>query len=311
MTTAAHGATRPDATGPRAPRATRKIWIDGAFVDQSEAKVSVFDHGFLYGDGCFEGIRAYGGRIFKLRSHLQRLFDSAEKIHLKSRYSIDEVERAVRETVAINDLDDAYIRLVLSRGVGTLGLHPFKCPVPGTIVIADSIELYPPELYETGLKVIVADRPRIPIKCLDPAIKSLNYLNNILAKVEAIEAGVLEAIMLNLDGFVAECTGDNLFVVKDGTVITPAAEAGMLHGITRKFVIDTVAPACGHAVKERMMRLEEVLDADEVFLTGTAAEIIGVTHVGDAVIGNGTVGPVTRELTAEFRSRIGRNAPED
>lgn len=301
---------KPAASGATA-QATRKIWIDGELIDREHATVSVFDHGFLYGDGCFEGIRAYNGRIFKLQSHLERMYRSAEKLRLTPRYPMAEVAQAMRQTVNVNGLRDAYIRLVFSRGVGTLGLNPFQCPVSGTVIIADSIELYPPALYESGLKVIVADRPRIPIKCLDPAIKSLNYLNNIMAKVEAIDAGVLEAIMLNTEGFVSECTGDNLFIVKDGKVSTPSVDAGMLHGITRRFVIDDVAPACGIPVEERMMRIEDVFAADEVFLTGTAAEVIGVSHVGETPISGGTVGPITHKLSDEFRRRVSENAPED
>ncbi len=292
-------------------RPMRKIWIDGSLVDQAQAKVSVFDHGFLYGDGCFEGIRVYAGRIFKLRSHLKRLYRSADHIRLTPRYAIDEIDRAVRETVTANGLRDAYIRLVFSRGVGTLGLNPFKCERSGTVIIADSIELYPPDLYATGLKVLLARRPRIPTACLDPSVKSLNYLNNILAKVEAIDAGVLEAIMLNADGFVSECTGDNIFIVNDGVIVTPPLDAGMLHGITRRFVIDEIGPACGLRVEERMMRMDDVLAADEVFLTGTAAEIIGVNQVDDTVMSGGTVGPITARLAAEFRRRVERDAPED
>ncbi len=292
-------------------RPMRKIWIDGSLVDQDQAKVSVFDHGFLYGDGCFEGIRVYAGRIFKLRSHLERLYRSADGIRLTPRYAIDEIDRAVRETVTANGLRDAYIRLVFSRGVGTLGLNPFKCEQSGTVIIADTIELYPPELYTTGLKVVLAQRPRIPTACLDPSVKSLNYLNNILAKVEAIDAGVLEAIMLNGDGFVSECTGDNIFIVNDGVIATPSPDAGMLHGITRRFVIDEIGPACGLRVEERMMRMHDVLAADEVFLTGTAAEIIGVNQIDDTVMSGGTVGPITARLAAEFRRRVERDAPED
>jgi len=288
-----------------------KIWIDGKLVDKDQAKVSVFDHGLLYGDGCFEGIRVYGGRIFKFRSHLERMYRSAEKIRLKPAYTLEEVDKATRETVAANNLVDAYIRLVFSRGAGDLGLNPFNCPKPCTIIIADKIQLYPPEFYETGVAVVVADRPRIPIACLDPAIKSLNYLNNILAKTEAIEAGVLEAIMLNTEGFVSECTGDNLFFVKHGKVLTPPTDAGILHGITRQFVIDDVAPACGYQVEEKMMRIEEVLEADEVFLTGTAAEIIGVTKIDDKVMSAGKVGPITRKFNEEFRRRVKEGAPED
>src|SRR5688572_23595784 len=186
-----------------------KVWIDGKLVEQDQAKVSVYDHGLLYGDGCFEGIRSYNGRILKLQSHLRRMYSSAERIRLKPAYSPEQIGQAIRQTLQANGMNDAYIRLIFTRGVGTLGLHPFRCPVPGTIIITDKIQLYPPELYESGMKVIVAQRRRIPIACLDPAIKSLNYLNNILAKVEAIDAGVLEAIMLNVDDYVAECTGDN------------------------------------------------------------------------------------------------------
>jgi branched-chain amino acid aminotransferase len=195
--------------------------------------------------------------------------------------------------------------------VGTLGLNPFTCPMPHVFIICDSIQLYPPQLYDTGMKVIVAKRPRIPVACLDPAIKSLNYLNNILAKIESIDAGVLEAIMLNTDGQVAECTGDNIFVVKDGAVTTPPPEAGLLNGVTRRFVIDTLCPALGIACRERHLSLDDVYAADEVFLTGTAAEVIGVHAVGDRTIGSGHGGPVTQRLTAEFRRRVMANAPED
>jgi branched-chain amino acid aminotransferase len=288
-----------------------KIWMNGEFVNRSNATISVFDHGVLYGDGCFEGIRSYNGRIFKLASHLKRMYESAEKIRLKVPYTIDEIDKAIRETVKVNGLTDAYIRLVFTRGVGDLGLHPFQCPVPMCFCIADRIALYPQELYDTGLAVIIAKRPRIPKACLDPAIKSLNYLNNILAKVEAIEAEVLEAIMLNTEGYVSECTGDNLFIVHDGLIETPRTEAGMLHGITRQYVIDELAPALGYKLRERMMKPDEVLAADEVFLTGTAAEIIGVVKVQDHVIGDGNVGPMTKALNEEFRRRIAQGAPED
>jgi branched-chain amino acid aminotransferase len=288
-----------------------KVWLDGQLVNQNDAKVSVYDHGLLYGDGCFEGIRCYGGRVFKLASHLRRMYQSAERIRLKPAYSSPQIEQAIRDTIAANAMPDGYIRLIFTRGTGTLGLHPFRCPKPGTIVIVDKIQIYPQELYDNGMKVIVAKRPRIPIACLDPAIKSLNYLNNILAKIEAIDAGVLEAIMLNVDGWVSECTGDNIFMVKDGRIITPPTEAGILHGVTRQFVIDTLAPATGCRVEQKMMRLEELLAADEVFLTGTAAEIIGVTQIDEHTIGNGKVGPITAKLFAEFKKRVTTNAPED
>lgn len=285
--------------------------MDGKLVPKSEAVVSVFDHGLLYGDGCFEGIRAYGGRILKLKSHLARMYESASLIRLNPAYDVDEVEDAVRATLEANGLEDAYIRLIFTRGVGTLGLHPFKCPTPGTIVIADKIQLYPEELYDNGMHVIVAKRPRIPIPCLDPRIKSLNYLNNILAKIEAIDAGVLEAIMLNLEGEVAECTGDNIFMVKDGKLSTPSTSTGILHGVTRRFIMREIAPACGHTVEESVFPLEDLLEADEIFLTGTAAEVIGVTRIDDHVIGDGKVGPVTRDCIAEFRRRIAEDCPED
>ncbi len=290
---------------------SNKIWLDGELVAADEARISVFDHAVLYGDGCFEGIRAYAGRIFKLKSHLDRLYASAQKIRLIPSYSIDEIERAIRATLDVNGLSDAYIRLVFTRGVGTLGLHPFKCPKPTAFIITDTIELYPPELYESGMAVIVAKRRRVPIESLDPAVKSLNYLNNILAKIEAIDADVLEAVMLNVDGEVSECTGDNIFVVQDGRLITPSASAGILHGVTRRFVMDELGPALGHVVEERPMKLDDILGADEVFLTGTAAEIIGVTRIDDHKIGSGVVGPVTRGLETEFRKRVSSNAPEN
>jgi branched-chain amino acid aminotransferase len=221
------------------------------------------------------------------------------------------IEDAIRETVAANELTDGYIRLVFTRGVGTLGLHPFLCPEPCCFIIADNIALYPPDLYENGMHIIVAKRRRIPRECLDPQIKSLNYLNNILAKIEAIDAHTLEALMLNIDGWVSECTGDNIFVVKDGKIATPPPEAGILNGITRQFVINDLCPALGIELEERMMRLEELLDADELFLTGTAAEVIGVTRVDEKRIGDGSVGAISNALETEFRARVANDAPED
>lgn len=288
-----------------------KIWLDGKLIDREEAKVSVFDHAVLYGDGCFEGIRAYNGRVFKLRSHLDRMYDSAERIRLKPPFSKDEIASAIRATLEANKLTDGYIRLVFTRGVGTLGLNPFRCPTAGCFIITDFIQLYPDELYRDGMAVITAQRPRIPIKCLDPAIKSLNYLNNILAKIEAIEAGVLEAIMLNTDGYVSECTGDNIFMIKDGRIHTPPTEAGILHGVTRRFVMRELAPALKIPVAETMMKLDDLFAADEVFLTGTAAEVIGVSKIDGNTIGSGKVGPLTAKLTSAFRERVKNNAPED
>ncbi|MBC8310324.1 MAG: branched-chain-amino-acid transaminase [Phycisphaerales bacterium] len=288
-----------------------KIWLDGKFVESSKAKVSVFDHGLLYGDGCFEGIRIYNGRILKLRSHLVRMFESAAAIRLQPGYSIDAIEEAVRETVKINQQKDGYIRLVFTRGKGTLGLNPFLCPTATVFIIVESIKLYPDEMYEDGMSIIVAKRPRVPAKCLDPQVKSLNYLNNILAKIEAIDAGVLEAIMLNLDGEVSECTGDNIFIVKDGAISTPPVSSGILNGITRRLVIEDIAPALEHSVNERTILLDEVLEADEVFLTGTACEVIGVSHIGEKVIGIGKVGPITHDFENQFRTMVAENAPED
>ncbi|MFT4592605.1 MAG: branched-chain amino acid aminotransferase [Phycisphaerales bacterium] len=288
-----------------------RIWINGEFVESSEAKVSVYDHGLLYGDGCFEGIRVYNGKIFKLRSHLQRMFESAEAIRLQPGYSIDELEEIVRETVKVNDQTDGYIRLVFTRGTGTLGLNPFLCPTATVFCIAETIKLYPKEMYEDGMSIVVAKRPRMHQDCLDPQVKSLNYLNNILAKIEAIDAGVLEALMLNCSGEVSECTGDNIFIIKDGKISTPPVSAGILNGITRKFVIEDIAPELGYIIHERTITLEEVLVADEVFLTGTAAEVIGVSHIGDKVMGTGKVGPITSAFESEFRKRVSKNAPED
>jgi len=236
MTTAPSARTSPVthmATKPAAHGAQDRplIWIDGQLYPKSEAKISVFDHGFLYGDGCFEGIRVYKGKIFKCARHLARIFRNAERLRMKMPWSPKEVEAMMRECIEANGLSDGYIRLIFSRGVGTLGLDPRKCPKPSCICIADQIMLYPPELYAQGMKVVIAKRPRTPTECLDPTLKSLNYLNNILAKCEAIDAGCLEAILLSTDGYVGECSGDNLFIVKNGEVFTSPLDVGMLDGI--------------------------------------------------------------------------------
>jgi branched-chain amino acid aminotransferase len=298
---------------------TPLVWVNGRFLPRNRAAVSVYDHGLLYGDGVFEGIRIYRGRIFKCQSHIDRLYKCAEKIHLRIPVSPEDMTRIMRDCVRANDISEGYIRLVVTRGYGTLGLDPRKCPVPGVICIADQIALYPPEYYESGMKVIVAKRPKTPVACLDPRIKSLNYLNNILAKVEAIEHGCHEAIMLSTEGWVTECTGDNIFVVKGGRLYTPPPVSGendmfaggLLEGITRRFVIDTLAPDCSLEVEERMMRLDFVLDADEVFLTGTAAEIIAVTQIDETRISDGE-GEITRRLRERFREIVtGEDIPED
>lgn len=239
------------------------------------------------------------------------MFKSAAAIRLQPQHTIEEMEEIVREAVAVNEQKDGYIRLVFTRGKGTLGLNPFLCPTPSVFVIVEKIKLYPTEMYEEGMSIVVAKRPRIPVACLDPQVKSLNYLNNILAKIEAIDAGVLEALMLNIDGEVAECTGDNIFIIKDGKISTPPISAGILGGITRLLVIDEIGPALGYSIEERTIILDEVMEADEVFLTGTAAEVIGVSHIDDKAVGCGKVGEITQALEAQFKKLVAKNAPED
>jgi len=287
----------------------RRIWIDGQLLPKAEAKISVYDHVVLYGDGVFEGIRVYNGHIFRLKQHLDRLWRSADAIRLPIPHTREELTAAMKETVEANELTDGYIRLVVTRGVGTLGLHPFRCPKPSVFIIADTISIYPPEMYEQGMKIIVAERPRIPISCLDPRIKSCNYLNNVLAKIEAIDAGVLEALMLNVRGEVAECTGDNIFIVNEECVFTPPPESGILEGVTREFVMD-LCGSLGIPCKEEVLRIDDVFDADEVFLTGTAAEIIAVTQIDEITVGDGTEGPITRQLREKFRETILNHAAE-
>jgi branched-chain amino acid aminotransferase len=288
------------------------IWVNGKMLPKSQAMVSVYDHGLLYGDGVFEGIRIYKGKIFKCQQHIDRLYHCAEQIALKIPITKEEMEAIQRECIEANGITDGYIRLVVTRGYGTLGLDPRRCPIPGIICIADQIALYKPEFYETGMKVVLAKRPKTPIACLDPRIKSLNYLNNILAKVEAIEQGCDEAIMLNTEGYVTECTGDNLFIIKKGKIYTPPVEDGMLNGITRRFVLETLAPRLNIEAVESSLRIEEVLKADEVFLTGTAAEVIAVNQIDDAKIGLGGEGQVTKRLRKLFREIVTSDAiPED
>jgi branched-chain amino acid aminotransferase len=276
-----------------------KIYINGKYLNEKDAKISVFDHGLLYGDGVFEGIRAYHGRVFKLAEHVERLFCSAKAILLKIPLSPDQVSRAVVETCRKNKLRDGYIRLVVTRGVGTLGLNPYKCTKPCVFIIADSIQLYTPALYQRGLDLITVPTTRNPHGALNPAIKSLNYLNNILAKIEAINGGCEEAIMLNAAGYVAECTGDNIFIVKKGQLQTPPLSAGALPGITRAAVMD-LARQDGLPVCEPELTRYDLFNADECFLTGTGAEIIGVVKIDGRVIGSGRPGPVTQKLVAQY-----------
>jgi branched-chain amino acid aminotransferase len=276
-----------------------KIFIDGKYYSERDAKISVFDHGLLYGDGVFEGIRAYNGRVFKLKEHIDRLFCSAKAILLKIPMSHTQIMRAVVEACRKNKIRDGYIRLVVTRGVGSLGLGPNRCKKPSVIIIADSIQLYPPEFYQRGLDIITVPTTRNLHSALNPAIKSLNYLNNILAKIEANNAGCEEAVMLNSEGFVAECTGDNLFIVKNSELFTPPLSAGALYGITRQTVIE-LAEAEGLKVSEPNLTRYDLFNADECFLTGTGAEIVPVIKIDGRVIGAGKPGPITRKLVAEY-----------
>ncbi len=290
--------------------AIKAVWINGELVDPAHATVSVFDHGLLYGDGVFEGIRVYGGRILKCKTHLDRLYASAKSIRLDVPYTHDELTRAMRETCDANQRTDTYIRLCVTRGAGSLGLNPFNCDKPTVFIIAGSIQLYPPALYEHGMAVIVAKTIRTDPRALSPAIKSMNYLNNIQAKIEAIDAGVLEAIMLNWKGHVCECTGDNIFVVKDGQLLRPPLSAGILEGVTMRIVGD-LARGLGIPVVERDITVEDVMGADELFLTGSAAEVIPVTKVNQTPIADGKPGPTTSKLTKAFRDMIAAGVPED
>jgi len=280
-----------------------KIYISGKLYDKADAKISVYDHGLLYGDGVFEGIRAYSGRVFRLTKHVERLYESARSIHLQIPISPEEMAKAIVDTIAVNQLTDAYVRVVITRGAGSLGLDPRKTTDPQIIVIADAISLYPAELYEHGLKIITAGTQRNHPAALNPRIKSLNYLNNILAKIEGTNAGCLEALMLNHKGEVAECTGDNIFIVRRGLLETPGIDAGILEGITRDAVIE-LARQAGIDVVERSMDRHDIYTADECFLTGTAAEVIPVVECDGRPIGSGKPGPVTLDLLRRFHTLV-------
>ena len=278
-----------------------KIYVDGKYYDQKNAKISVFDHGLLYGDGIFEGIRAYNGRVFKLTEHIDRLFYSAKAILLKIPRSHGEIVRAVVETCRRNKIRDGYVRLLVTRGAGTLGLNPNRCKNPSIIIIADKIQLYPAELYQRGMEIITVPTTRNLHSALNPAIKSLNYLNNILAKIEANNAGCEEAIMLNAEGFVSECTGDNIVIVKAGQMLTPPLSAGALYGITRGVVIE-LAQEDGLTVAEPNLTRYDLFNADECFLTGTGAELIPIVKIDGRVIGAGKPGPITRRLVDKYHA---------
>ena len=276
-----------------------KVYINGKYYDENEAKVSVFDHGFMYGDGIFEGIRLYNKNVFKLQNHMDRLFRSAKAICLDLPWTKQEIMDAVCDACRTNNLTDAYIRLIISRGKGKLGLSPFTCSDPQLIIIADQIQLYAPELYENGLKAITVPTRRNSHAALPPMVKSLNYLNNILAKIEAQKLGYQECLMLNNEGYVAECSGDNVFIVFDGKLITPPVSCGSLGGMTREATIDC-ATKLGIEVVEKPLTRFDVWTADECFLTGTAAKLIPLVELDSRTIGNGKCGPITKKLLQAF-----------
>jgi branched-chain amino acid aminotransferase len=276
-----------------------KIWMHDKLVDQDQATVSVFDHGLLYGDGVFEGIRVYDGKVFELEAHIVRLYESAKVIRLNITIDQASMTQAVLDTVHANNIVDGYIRMIITRGVGDLGLNPFLCKQCGIIIIASNIQLYPEEFYERGMKVISSSTIRNHPLSLPPQVKSLNYLNNILAKIEAVDNGVPEAIMYNHLGYVAEATGDNVFIVKNGVVYTPPVQSGSLEGITRQLVMKLARDA-GIEVVEKDMTKFDLYISDEFFLTGTAAEVIGVIDIDGRTIGDGTPGPITKSLRKKF-----------
>lgn len=279
---------------------SHKIWLDGNLVEENEAKISVFDHGLLYGDGIFEGIRFYNGRVFRLEEHVKRLFDSAKAILLKMPWTVEEVCQATLETCRANNLQDGYIRLVITRGAGPLGLNPHQCPTPSMFIIASGITLYPESCYENGLEVVTCSTRRPAPAALSPQVKSLNYLNNVMAKVEAIKAGAQEGLMLNEQGYVAECTGDNVFVIKNGEIKTPPVSDGSLDGITRQVIFE-LAESLQIPLRECTMTRYDLYVADEIFLTGTAAEVIPLVKLDARDIGDGKPGEISKKMISAFR----------
>ena len=279
------------------------IYLNDRFVNKKDALVSVYDHGFLYGDGVFEGIRAYEGNVFRLDEHIDRLYDSAKSIMLSVPFTKEELSELTVETLKRNQLNDAYIRIVVSRGVGNLGLDPSSCRRPQVIIIAEQLSLFPKALYETGIEIVTVATRRNRSDVLSPKVKSLNYLNNILVRIEANLAGVSEALMLNDQGYVAEGSADNVFIIKNGEILTPPGYVGALEGITRNAVME-IASGLGYPVREQVFTRHDVYVADEMFLTGTAAEVISVVKVDGRTIGDGTPGELTKKLLKEFRKTV-------
>ncbi|MEE8170101.1 MAG: branched-chain-amino-acid transaminase, partial [Phycisphaerae bacterium] len=275
-----------------APKPNLRIWLDGKLVPVADAKISVFDHGLLYGDGVFEGIRVYNGKIFECDAHLERLARSAKALRLRIPYSKDELVKAMHDSMAANGVRDGYIRLCVTRGVGTLGIHPFRTVAPSTFIIADTIAMYDDEMYTKGMKIVTASTIRNHPAALPPQVKSMNYLNNVLAKIEAVDAGCLEAVMLNHEGYVAECTGDNLFIVQQGTLQTPDTHCGLLVGITRG-VIMKLAGKRRIPVEEKTLTKSDLYVADEMFISGTGAEVCPVVEIDRRPVGDGVPGPIT------------------
>ena len=277
-----------------------RIYVDGRLYGKDDARISVFDHGFLYGDGVFEGIRVYEGCVFRLKEHLQRLYASAKSLALEIPLSYEEMRQAVLDTVAANEARDAYIRLVVSRGAGDLGIDPANCARPTVVIIVGGIKLYPPELHEKGVTLVTSSLRRIPLDSLDPRIKSLNYMNNILAKIEAKRAGAHEAVLLNHQGMIAECSADNLFLVTRGVLQTPDLIHGALPGITRACVLE-LAASLGIPAVQCALAMHDVYNADEAFVTGTGAEVVAAVSADGRTIGDGRPGPITRKLVDAFR----------
>lgn len=285
------------------PKPHLKIWLDGKLVPVAEARISVYDHGLLYGDGVFEGIRVYSGKVFECQAHLDRLFRSAKAIRLTIPWTRDDLRKAMYDTIETNKVTDGYIRMCVTRGVGTLGIHPFRTVAPSVFIICDAISMYDPEMYEKGMKIVTASTIRNHPAAVSPQIKSMNYLNNILAKIEAVDAGCLEAVMLNHMGYVSECTGDNIFLVHGGVLRTPGESLGILVGVTRGLIM-MLARKRGVRVEEAVMTRTDLHLADEAFITGTGAEVCPVTEIDKRAVGDGRPGPITRQLIADFRAYI-------